>query len=29
LGHTPVEAFAGVILGILIALAVWVLFPLY
>jgi len=28
LGHTPVEAFAGIFLGILIALAVWVLFPL-
>lgn len=27
LGHTPVEAIAGIILGILIALVVWVFFP--
>jgi acid phosphatase family membrane protein YuiD len=27
LGHTPVEAIAGIILGILIALSVWLFFP--
>lgn len=28
LGHTPIEAIAGIILGILIALAVWIFFPI-
>jgi uncharacterized protein len=27
LGHTPIEAVAGIILGILIAVVVWILFP--
>jgi uncharacterized protein len=27
LGHTPVEAIAGILLGILIALSYWLLFP--
>lgn len=28
LGHTPIEAIAGIVLGVLIALAVWALYPL-
>ncbi len=28
LGHTPIEAIVGIILGILIALAIWLLFPI-
>ncbi len=28
LGHTPVEAIVGILLGILIALAIWLLFPI-
>jgi acid phosphatase family membrane protein YuiD len=27
LGHTPIEAIVGILLGILIALAIWLLFP--
>jgi uncharacterized protein len=27
LGHTPIEAIAGIILGIAIAFAIWILFP--
>ena len=28
LGHTPIEAIIGILLGILIALAIWLLFPI-
>jgi acid phosphatase family membrane protein YuiD len=28
LGHTPIEAIAGIVLGVLIALAAWALYPL-
>jgi acid phosphatase family membrane protein YuiD len=29
LGHTPIEAIAGIILGIAIAVAIWILFPVF
>jgi acid phosphatase family membrane protein YuiD len=28
LGHTPIEAIAGILLGIMIAIVYWLLFPI-